>query len=310
MVLSNDNPDLHSFDQLSAVVAASADTRMTKRALHVATQLTIHGMADKAEVFIKALRDHTKSQFARDYLIRLESIRANLGGQDIWDKVQQKDHILRHLLGFNSIYLPRPDSRHLIIVFSAAYNNFGVSFPLLHLTLSKRPVAILYIKNPDKGLYCTGSPGMGGNIDEMGRYLKKFCEDNPFSKVSVLGFSSGGYASLFAAGCIGASSFIGFGIRTDWSLACPHPISPGRVSPEAGQYATNTLANLRHADNMATIGQASLYYGAADLADTYQAENMRDLPNFKVHRVENSPHNVIVSLAAENRFAATLEEIL
>ena len=310
MVLSNDNPDLHSFDQLGAVVAASADTRMTKRSLYVATQLTIHGMADKAEVFIKALRDHTKSQLAQDYLIRLESIRANLGGQDIWDKVQQKDHILRHLLGFNSIYLPHPDSRHLIIVFAAAYNNFGVSFPLLHLTLSKSPVAILYIKNPGKGLYCTGSPGMGGNIDEMGLYLKKFCDDKGFSRVSVLGFSSGGYASLFAAACIGATTFIGFGTRTDWSLSCPHPISPGRVSPEAGQYATNTLANLRHADNMATIGQASLYYGAADLADTYQAENMRDLPNFKVHRVENSPHNVIVSLAAENRFAATLEEIL
>ena len=61
---------------------------------------------------------------------------------------------------------------------------------------------------------------------------------------------------------------------------------------------------------MATIGQASLYYGASDLADTYQAEHMRDLPNFKVHRVANSPHNVIVSLVAENRFAATLEEIL
>jgi hypothetical protein len=151
---------------------------------------------------------------------------------------------------------------------------------------------------------------MGGDIDEMGLYLKKFCEDKRFSRVSVLGFSSGGYASLFAAGCIGASSFIGFGIRTDWSLSCPHPISPGRVSPEADQYASNTLANLRHAENMANIGQGSLYYGASDLLDTYQAENMRDLPNFKVHRVANSQHNVILSLAAENRFAAALDEIL
>ncbi len=310
MIIANNNPHLHSFEQIRGVVASAENLEKTKDSLYVATQLTLHGVLDKAREFIETASKNTQNQGALTYLTRLEKIRANLGAQDCWHSLQQKGHILRHLLGVNSIYLPHSESKHLIIVFSTAYNNFGISFPLLHLTLAKAAASVLYVKNPGQGLYCTGSPTMGGSIDELGRFLQKFSAENGFSKVSVLGFSGGGYAALFAAGCLGASRFIGFGVRTDWSLSCPHPMNPGRVSPEAGEYDTNTLVNLRHADNMENIGQASLYYGVLDSLDIYQAENMRGLPNFEMYPVADSSHNVILSLVAENRLEAALQELL
>jgi hypothetical protein len=308
MKLSNTDRAIHSLRQLGIVIALS-EGREVREALFIATQLTIHGLSNHARKFIEMTKQSTQNRHALNYLIWLEKICANVEAHDVWNKIHQKNNIFRQVLGFNSIYVPRRKNGQLIIVFATSYNNFGISFPLLHSMLERSSGSILYLKNPDLGMYCTGSPSIGNNIDNMGQSLKNFCRANGFSKVSVLGFSSSGYASLFAAGCIGASSYTGFGIRTDWSPSCPCPISPRRSAPEPEDYNTNTLMDLRLNKMMERIGRAQLYYGMSDSIDSYQAENMRGLPNFEILPIEHSEHNVILSLTAENKIESALQAI-
>ena len=158
-------------------------------------------------------------------------------------------------------------------------------------------------------MYCTGTPSFAQSIDGIGQALGEFCKSHNFSKVDVLGFSSSGYASLLSAGCIGASSYTGFGVRTDWSKQCPCPTAAGRAAPEEDDYKTNTLTNLGLSEAMDRIGSAQLYYGASDAIDSYQAENMRGLSNFKIHPIDGSDHNVVLSLISRNRFEAVLESM-
>jgi len=308
MKLLKTDRSIHSLRQLDHVIALS-EGREVQDALFIATQLAIHGLTNHAMKFIEMTRQNTQNQHALSYLIWLEKICANVEAHDVWNKIHQKNNIFRQVLGFNSIYVPRRKNSQLIIVFATSYNNFGISFPLLHSMLERNSGSILYLKNPDLGMYCTGSPSLGSNIDSVGQSLKNFCRVNGFSKVSVIGFSSGGYASLFAAGCIGASSYTGFGIRTDWSPSCLCPISPSRAAPEPEDYDKNTLMNLRLNNMMERIGRAQLYYGMSDSIDSHQAENMRGLPNFEILPIAHGEHNVILSLTAENKIESALQAI-
>jgi hypothetical protein len=199
------------------------------------------------------------------------------------------------------------DDNNLVIVFATAWNNFGISLPVLHFMLDKYPASVLYIKNPDKGMYCKGAPGLGGNIGEIVSNLEKFIDLNGYKKIMVLGFSSGGYAALYAAGAMGADSYVGFGVRTDWSRDCKIKISPTRVSPVSADYNNNALENLLINKNMAGIKKATLYYGDQDQSDAAHAHNMSTLDNFQITPIPKSKHNVVLHMIAKGAFEEALQ---
>ena len=80
-------------------------------------------------------------------------------------------------------------------------------------------------------MFADSCPGFGTSIDTMQRGLEAFINSHGIVETFVTGFSSGGYASLYLAGQIGASSYLGFGIKTDWSRTSIKKTSLGRVSP-------------------------------------------------------------------------------
>jgi hypothetical protein len=152
------------------------------------------------------------------------------------------------------------EPERLIIVFSTAYNNFDISFLVLHAIFLQYGYSILYLKNLDGGMFADGCPGFGTSIDTMQRGLEAFINSHGIVETFVTGFSSGGYASLYLAGQIGASPYLGFGIKTDWSRTSIKKTSLGRVSPSLQDHENKTLTDL-----VSFLPMSKNWKGKADL---------------------------------------------
>lgn len=310
LMLSINNIEVHSRKQLASIIniQGSGHRFSRKMEMQIATQLTVHGLTESANSYIQQLRKCYPGPHIGKYLDFLGAINLNLAQYKVTEEIERSS-ICAELLSFDSMFFKRNNDDHLIIVFATAWNNFGVSFPVLHMMLKRTNQSILYIKNPARGMYTTGSSQFGDNIDSMCEMLKDFVNAKAYKKVSVIGFSGGGYASLFAAGVIGADSYIGFAVKTDWSMSCPIPHAMWRTRPALDDYAKNSLVNLAEHYSMSRIGKATLYYGDLDTEDCLNAENMDGLKNFNIIPVRGSAHNVILPLVAKGHFEAVLNDM-
>ncbi|MEH6496956.1 MAG: hypothetical protein V7740_14515 [Pseudomonas marincola] len=277
---------------------------LNPQSFFIATELSIHGHVDFSTAYIEEIRNSRARAARNPYINFLENINNSLSKYNISEQISHGSKLFERLLGFDTLFFE--GGSNLIIVFATMYNNFGVSFPVLHSMLLGQGHSILYIKNPDVGMYCSGSPKLGNSIDEMGHALDKFVLDRKFISVSVFGFSSGGYAALFCAATIGADVFIGFGIRTDWSRGSELLFSQGRAAPNDTDYLSNTLVNMRNYRPVDRIKKGILYYGDRDGSDVSHAENMRGKGNFELIPVKNAQHNVITYLVSIGKFEKTL----
>jgi hypothetical protein len=304
--MKNAIPTVHSVQQLNAIFQLSQTSLNVKDSMALATQLVIHGFTEPAKAFIAEKKGAYSNRHAINYLDYLCKINFNLSMHQRNKKLDLDDVFFKHLLSPRPTLVKRPNCDRLVIVFATAWNNFGVSFPVLHSILRKCHVSILYIKNNDQGMYCNGYADMGSSIDELAEFLIQFKRDEAYKDVTVLGFSSGGYAALFAASAISADAYIGFGIRTDWAQECQMPRSSKRVAPLPEHYKNNTLINLANYPSISQITKATMYFGDLDKADAAHAANMCSLKNVDIQPIFNSTHNVILSLIAEGRFEQIL----
>ena len=311
-MLDADDVRIHGADRLAYLRGRLREGALTLRERFLlADEFTAYGLPDEALPVIAGLRHDVDNAGALRFLERLVQVNAYLAG--IANPVTERSAPERHarLLGPGSSFWPSPAApEKLLVVLATSFNNFYVSFPVLHGILARHDRSILYVKNPGRGMYAGGSPGLGGSIDAMARGLARFCAKGRFDDVRICGFSSGGYASLHAAGILKASSCLGFGVKTDWSAGSPLKVVAGRAAPSLEDRMTNTLVNLAGSAAMADIGEAVLYHGARDTSDTAHARNMAALPNFTIVPVAGASHNVIQHLMAEGRFDAVLARFL
>ena len=305
--MRNSIPAVHSAEQLDEIIRLSSRKLNLHDSLTLGTQLVIHGQNEIAHKFIAARKSEYSNRHVATYLDGLDRLNRNISIYQVAEFMKNNKNFAEQLLSFKPTYVKSTNRDRLIIVFATAWNNFGLSFPVLHSILIKYPVSVLYIKNPDAGMYCNGYIGLGGTIDEMAESLVKLKRSAGYKSVTVLGFSSGGYASLFAAGALAADAYIGFGIRTDWSQDCKIPGSPSRTSPALENYNTNTLTNLANHKSMARISKATIYFGSLDDSDCSHAKNMISLRNFSIVPVAKSSHHVVLHLMTEGVLEQSLQ---
>ena len=311
-MLEADDVSIHGADRLRYLRARLLDGALTLRERFLlAEEFTSYGLPGEALPVIAGLRQDVSNASALRYLERLVRVNAYVAG--IENPITEQNDPERHarlLSPRSSFWTSTVAPNRLIVVFATSHNSFYLAFPVLHAVLTVFGCSILYVKNPGRGMYAGGSPGLGGSIDAMAARLVDLCARRSIDDVHVCGFSSGGYAALFAAGILRASSFLGFGVKTDWSADSPLKAVAGRAAPDEDDRRNNTLVNLRDHAAMADIGAAELYYGALDPSDTAHAQNMRDLANFSMVPVAGASHSVIQHLMAQGRFDDVLARFM
>ena len=121
-----------------------------------------------------------------------------------------------------------------------------------------------------------------------------------------MGFSGGGYAALHLAAKASADAFLGFGVRTDFSITSTFKPVHFRTAPCESDYINNTLVNMRDMPEINDIKRAVLYFGDRDESDREHALNMTGLPNFSINLVQHGTHNLMMDLLVSGH----LQEVL
>ncbi len=309
-MLDTRDPSIHSAERLRAMLLQLGQPDLGRRALFdLADGLTAYGRVVEAGDAIARLRQSGLSnQSALAYLDRLDAINAYLAASAVPLMAMVSPEHQATLLAPRSSFWKSPQrSDRLIVVFATAYNNFSVSFCVIHALLQRFGCSLLYIKNPGRGMYAGGSPGFGTSIDTLAQALGRFCGRQGIGDLRICGFSSSGYASLYTAGMLGARAYLGFAVKTDWAPDSPLKAVVGRAAPEDEDRRGNTLVNLRGLGAMTGIGHAELYFGTRDVSDADHARNMAGMVNITPVPVAGATHNVIQHLMGEGRFDAVLE---
>lgn len=306
------NREIMDLAQLRTIVAMSRQKLSRNDSFFVATQLTKHGFTNPARELIGLLEGAISNRNSLAYLDSLRRICGYLESKRSVHEAEADRPLFERLMSQETSFLrgeAHPD--RLIIVLATCFNDFTVSFPVLHSILRQTGHSVLYVKNPEMGEFLTGTPGFGTSIDEMADHLARYRDKGRFTQLRVMGQSTScGYASLLIAARLSAESYLGFGINTDLSAKTLFGAIGGKPVPDPEAIARNTRVNLRHLPEITRIGAARLYFGARDQGDRANAETMADLTNFEIEAVADATHAVIMTLMAENRFDQVLEQFV
>jgi len=305
---------VHSPEQLRSIGKMLQRGGLSRRErLYLIDELTAHGLWKMALRRIEAIRLEIRNKDMLAYMERQERINRRIGTLEAFPKIQENRALLNALLSDKHAYFTgHKHPEKLIVVVASLYNNFNLSFPVLHAMLRPYGHSIFYVKNPDKGFFLQGVAGLGDSIPAMAKAIRTRAEEKlgEIEEIRVMGLSSGGYAAVHLAGLMSARGLLGFGVSTD--LRPGSPLRMGKIAQVFRDDAANidALHNLRDLPETRQIDKAVLYYGGRTEGDRDQAENMRDLLNFEVIEVPDSTHTVLLSLLAEGRLEQVLDRFL
>ena len=126
-----------------------------------------------------------------------------------------------------------------------------------------------------------------------------------------MGFSSGGYSSLYASLLLPCSGYVGFSLLTDLSKGSP--IDPGPFFPAKSRDSTDDayLINLRDlADATNDRVKRLIFFGADSAIDTAHAKNMEGVPNLRTIKVGKSGHDTVAALIERRKFYNCVRDLL
>jgi len=191
-----------------------------------------------------------------------------------------------------------------VIVFTTKYNNFYTSNLVLAALLVKSGCSVLFLKDTSNFAFLKGFSGLGWDWDSSMSSLVSWAAGR-LGPISVVGFSSGGYAALLAATILKPDRYVGFSVRTD--------LSPASALPTPPLMATNELEQipLRLRQNLAPLIEKSefsfsLYAGNDDTLDIAHASAVSHLPNVSLTVFPNTAHISVRPLFLSGRLTQAL----
>jgi len=197
--------------------------------------------------------------------------------------------------------------KKLIIVFTTIFNNFGVSNLVIISMLMKYGSSILLLKNDDYSHYLNGVKGFGNDLDQVSLSIKTLIKKESINNISIMGYSSGGFASCFVSGQIPCTSYLGFSIVSDFSINSPLPVNLIIKENIRAQFPKKYLINLRDLVTKNSETKRRFIVGNLSHVDLLFAENLRDLSNTEISYVENSFHATPLDLIASGKMMQHLD---
>jgi len=283
--------------------------------------LVAYGKVDKA---VAAIRD-AEALLGRHGLVsprflgRLLAVAKRFRRAGVEESVAALGPLGRQLLSNDEdvVLWRSPNSKTLLVVFGSMFNDFWVSYPVLHCMLRKLDSNILYLKDPREMMYLGGLKSFGSSFGSLVDGIRATAAELALGRILVTGFSSGGYPALLAASRLGAASYLGFSVRTDLSPASLLP--QDRKAAARNPFGVLELQGIRRGledDLLVDLkpvvqqsrapGRGVLYYGADDTFDAAHATHLADLDNFIVNELPSTKHNAVLTLMADGEFEKQL----
>jgi hypothetical protein len=174
------------------------------------------------------------------------------------------------------------------IVFTTMFNNFYISNLVLAALLVQSGCSVLFLKDTSNFNFLKGISGLGGDWESSMRLLTSWVAGRA-GPLSVVGFSSGGYAALLAATILKPDRCVGFSVRTDLSTGSALPTPPLMSIKDREEIPLNLRQSLTPLISESEF-PFSLYAGNEDQVDIAHANAVSHLPNVSLRVFPNTAH--------------------
>lgn len=301
----------HSFAQVALIQRLSQEPSLSARdALFLAGQLVNHGFSN-AGAFIERLRAALPAAATQDFLDHLARRNRVIQSLPLLKSVQDDDEAVRQLLEPTGFTFRRGSVRRdtAIVIFTTKYNNFGVSNVVADALFAQLGVSRLYLRDSSDMVYFHGAEGLPGDLPVLGDSIGELLASHGIRQSIITGFSSGGYAALYAATASRHAGFVGYAICTDIHAGSALPIPyyygdvRGRVSPEH-------FVDLKPRLALEPGRRYKLFFGEKDVIYREHAAHLIGCDNVELTCRADAGHEITVQLLEDGTFLDPFEELL
>lgn len=208
------------------------------------------------------------------------------------------------------------DARTLLILFGGIAG--GVSMPVFEFfrLTAGMPGKKAFLRDPRRGWYQLGLPGVGPTAQDVRRYLDQVIAAADVDRVVMAGASAGGYAAmLFGAWC-GADHVLAFSPQTFIDAANRAAAHDNRWEPQIDQlHAVNppdAVYDLREvlAMESAASPRIALHVSNDDPLDLLHAHRVADLPHVTITEHDQGGHRLVKTLRDRGILGPLLHDAL
>ncbi len=301
----------HSPEHLAALSNELKQGRFdTKSALRTGALLACHGMPS-ARSFLERIRKGIDHSPVADQVAKLLGICDYTDGLEALPQILADQALFRKLYSLHGFELIEGSTARnkLVVVFTTVFNNFGIANTVLLAILKKYGVSVLLLRDTTRANYLGGASGFGKNIEDMSIRIETFAREKSFDRIYLTGYSSGGYASIYASMRIDCAGLLAFSSPTDFSLDTPLP-TDRVISREVRQmFDPRHLLDLRPALSAAPA-KRRMIVGANSPGDLLHTNHLRDVAGLDIVTIEGCAHDTPETLISRGEFERQLDWLL
>jgi pimeloyl-ACP methyl ester carboxylesterase len=206
------------------------------------------------------------------------------------------------------------NARSLLVLFGGIAG--GVSMPVFEFfrLTAGMPGKKAFLRDPRRGWYQLGLPGVGPTAQDVRRYLDQVIAEADVDRVVMAGASAGGYAAmLFGAWC-GADYVLAFSPQTFIDAANRASAGDSRWAPQIDHlHAVNPSGAVYdlHKVLAASAGpRTALHVSNDDPLDLIHARRVADLPNVAITEHDQGGHRLVKTLRDRGILGPVLQDAL
>ena len=206
------------------------------------------------------------------------------------------------------------DARSLLILFGGIAG--GVSMPVFEFfrLTAGMPGKKAFLRDPRRGWYQLGLPGVGSTVQDVRRYLDQMIAEADVDRVVMAGASAGGYAAiLFGAWC-DADQVLAFSPQTFIDAANRAAAGDDRWAPQIDNlHALNppgAVYDVRDVLQTTATPAIALHVSNDDPLDLLHAHWVADLPNVAVTEHDQGGHRLVKTLRDRGILGPLLQDAL
>jgi hypothetical protein len=280
-------------------------------AMFIATQIVMQG-SDHAAGKIQRLRAGLNHPDALNYVDRLCRQLDFIQNFKFWPDVKNDNALMLKLYETEGFFFSKGTRypQKLLVVFTTMFNNFSISNALLYALIKELDVSVLILKDCTYFNFLNGISGLGTDIYSITKAISSLAKEHHISEIFVTGFSSGGYASLYASFLLPCAGYLGLSVLTDFSREST--LFPGKYFKDEVRQKIDKkyLLNLRNlADSTNDRVPREIVFGESSAVDAAHASNMAGLPNLKIRKL-NSGHQTVGALIEDHTLLDCFRKLL
>jgi hypothetical protein len=309
-----ESTEQHSLQQLQYIRELIQKHHQLTRQMQawLVVQLVQHGWP-KVHESIKKSRDQARSVDLQIFLDKLLAQTYVVNEIPDWSSIRTNTKIITPYYRLNGyLYFPGNSYGHkLVIIFSTMYNNFYLSNAIVSSLLASWGVSVLLLKNATQLQYLNGVQGLGDNLFKVSEGISKIIEQEKIQDVYILGFSSGGYGSLFLSTQIPCNAYLGFSIHTHLADRAKFPVGKFLTPEVLSKAPSNSLLNLRDVIDLEKSKiKRTIVYGDNSRGDQLQALNLQGCDGVELIGLPNCGHATVAKVIENKTFIPMLRKLI